>query len=149
VEELTAISGFPKGLASYSALLDLERKDPAAFRTVLDTYRDDLLQMRGDRRLSEAGRRHTWTAPELFPLPASAMTSSPMAVGAWALPYAAPKCCATIVVMTSQGSSAANPDEPFTQVLRRDAGTDYAGQEPLDPGAAAGICGRLAQVALV
>ena len=44
-----------EGLASYCALLDLERKDPAAFRTVLDSYRDDLLQMSGDRRMSEAG----------------------------------------------------------------------------------------------
>jgi len=36
-----------EGLASYCALLDLERKDPAAFRTVSTLIADDLLQMSG------------------------------------------------------------------------------------------------------
>lgn len=44
-----------EGLASYCALLELEPEDPAAFRLVLDNYRDDLLQKKGDRRMSEAG----------------------------------------------------------------------------------------------
>jgi len=106
-----------EGLASYSALLDLERKDPAAFRTVLDTYRDDLLQMRGDRRLSEAGavtlgqRLNSSRFPLGYDLIAYGR-------GAW-LFHMLRQMLRDDVVMTSQGSSAANPDEPFTQVLRR------------------------------
>jgi len=44
-----------EGLASYSALLELEEKDPAAFRLVLDGYRDDLLQEKDGRRMRDAG----------------------------------------------------------------------------------------------
>jgi hypothetical protein len=44
-----------EGLASYCALMQLEEKDPAAFRLVLDGYRDDLMQMKDGRRMWEAG----------------------------------------------------------------------------------------------
>ena len=44
-----------EGLASYCALLQLEERDPAAFRLVMDSYRDDLLQVKDGRRMSDAG----------------------------------------------------------------------------------------------
>ena len=46
---------FSEGLASYCALLEIEEKDPAAFRLVLDSYRDSLLGVRDGRRMSDAG----------------------------------------------------------------------------------------------
>ena len=106
-----------EGLASYSALLDVERKDPAAFRTVLDTYRDDLLQMRGDRRMSEAGavtlgqRLNSSRFPLGYDLIAYGR-------GAW-LFHMLRQMLRDDAVVTSPGSDAANRDELFTQVLRR------------------------------
>lgn len=44
-----------EGLASYCALLQLEEKDPAAFRLVMESYRDDLVQVKDGRHMSEAG----------------------------------------------------------------------------------------------
>jgi hypothetical protein len=106
-----------EGLASYSALLDLERNDPAAFRTVLDTYRDDLLQMSRGRRMSEAGavtlgqRLNSSRFPLGYDLIAYGR-------GAW-LFHMLRQMLRDDVVVTSPGASAANPDELFTEVLRR------------------------------
>jgi hypothetical protein len=105
-----------EGLASYSALLDLERRDPAAFRTVLDSYRDDLLQMNGDRRLSEAGavtlgqRLNSSRFPLGYDLIAYGR-------GAW-LFHMLRQMLRDDAIMTSRGSDAANPDGLFTEVLR-------------------------------
>ena len=44
-----------EGLASYCALLELEARDPAAFRLVMDNYRDSLLLKKDGRATWEAG----------------------------------------------------------------------------------------------
>ncbi len=44
-----------EGMASYCALLQLETRDPAAFRLVLEGYRDDLVQKKDGRHMWEAG----------------------------------------------------------------------------------------------
>lgn len=44
-----------EGLASYCALLELETKDPDAFRQVLDSYRDQLVQLRDKKSMADPG----------------------------------------------------------------------------------------------
>ena len=44
-----------EGLASYCALLELEDKDPVAFRVALDSYRDDLVRLRDKGSLASPG----------------------------------------------------------------------------------------------
>jgi hypothetical protein len=105
-----------EGLASYCALLDLERKDPAAFRTVLDSYRDDLLQMSGNRPMSEAGavtlgqRLNSSRFPLGYDLIAYGR-------GAW-LFHMLRQMLRDDAILASQHSDAVNPDELFTQILR-------------------------------
>ena len=114
-----------EGMASYCALLELERRDPAAFRTVLDGYRDDLLQMAGDRRMSEAGavtlgqRLNSSRFPLGYDLIAYGR-------GAW-LFHMLREMLRDDAILASRDSNAANPDELFDGILRH-VQEKYAGK---------------------
>ncbi len=114
-----------EGLASYCALLELEPRDPAAFRLVLDSYRDDLLQLKDKRRLSEAGavtlglRLNSSRFPVGYDLIAYGR-------GAW-LFHMLREMLRDEAILARQYSGAASSDELFTQILRR-AQEKYAGK---------------------
>jgi hypothetical protein len=113
-----------EGMASYCALLDLERQDPAAFRAVLDSYRDDLLQKKNDRRMSEAGavtlgqRLNSSRFPVGYDLIAYGR-------GAWLFHMLRQMLRDDALLAGPNGP--ANPDQLFTQILRR-VQEKYAGK---------------------
>jgi len=105
-----------EGLASYCALLELEPKDPAAFRLVLDNYRDDLLQMKGNRRMLEAGavtlgqRLNSSRFPYGYDLIAYGR-------GAW-LFHMLRQMLRDDAILAGQRSDSTNPDDLFMKILR-------------------------------
>jgi Peptidase family M1 domain len=114
-----------EGLASYCALLQLETKDPAGFRLVMDSYRDDLVQMKDSRRMLEAGS--VTLGPRLnsshFPAGYEVIAYGR---GAW-LFHMLRKMLHDAPELTQGHSKTADQDELFTQTLRQ-VQEKYAGK---------------------
>lgn len=114
-----------EGLASYCALLQLETKDPAAFRLVLESYRNDLLQVRDGRHMWEAGavtlgqRLNSSHFPTGYEVIAYGR-------GAW-LFHMLRQMLRDEEDLSNRSSPAESQDELFTQILRR-VQEKYAGK---------------------
>jgi hypothetical protein len=107
-----------EGLANYSALLVLEKRDPAQFRQVLEKYRRDLQSTNKDgERLSDAGpvTLGQRLISSHFPGGYEAITYER---GAW-LFHMLRSMLRDCELTTRDHTRQTNPDEPFFRALRR------------------------------
>jgi aminopeptidase N len=107
-----------EGLANYSALLVLEKRDPAQFRQVLEKYRRDLQSTNKDgERLSDAGpvTLGQRLISSHFPGGYEAITYER---GAW-LFHMLRSMLRDCELTTRDQTRQTNPDEPFFRALRR------------------------------
>lgn len=107
-----------EGLANYSALLVLEKRDPAQFRQVLEKYRRDLQSTnKNGERLSDAGpvTLGQRLISSHFPGGYEAITYER---GAW-LFHMLRSMLRDCELTTRDHTRQTNPDEPFFRALRR------------------------------